>query len=400
MIKSISLNNFESHKKSKLEFCEGVNVISGTSGHGKSSIVKAFDWTFNNKPSGSPFISSFAKGKELTISNVETTDGVIRREKNKSNNQYIINNDHKNPLKALRSDVPDRVQEISKIKPVNIQKQIDQFFLLDKSPGKVAKAFNEVAGLEAMDKALVIANSEVKEIETKTRIKTSDIKATQEKINNLLWVKTADKRLSKIEEIENGIEKATDKHSEIDNVIYDLQSINKQILENEFVDKAEFDLANIYSCMFKIDKVNSNILGLDSILSDIRKNKQTFKTIPDIEEPESVLIFDLIPLTKLNYDTEINSLSKTLLKADKNALRLEGYKDTDIVQKSLKQAIIRAKKEKKTNDLILNINKILSPMKTIKKQILPIKKEIKKLEREESAFKEEIQVCPTCGKLF
>ncbi len=400
MIKSISLNNFESHKKSKLEFCEGVNVISGTSGHGKSSIVKAFDWTFNNKPSGSPFISSFAKGKELTISNVETTDGVIRREKNKSNNQYIINNDHKNPLKALRSDVPDRVQEISKIKPVNIQKQIDQFFLLDKSPGKVAKAFNEVAGLEAMDKALVIANSEVKEIETKTRIKTSDIKATQEKINNLLWVKTADKRLSKIEEIENGIEKATDKHSEIDNVIYDLQSINKQILENEFVDKAEFDLANIYSCMFKIDKVNSNILGLDSILSDIRKNKQTFKTNPDIEEPESVLIFDLIPLTKLNYDTEINSLSKTLLKADKNALRLEGYKDTDIVQKSLKQAIIRAKKEKKTNDLILNINKILSPMKTIKKQILPIKKEIKKLEREESAFKEEIQVCPTCGKLF
>ena len=400
MIKSISLNNFESHKKSSLEFCEGVNVISGTSGHGKSSIVKAFDWTFNNKPTGSPFVSSFAKGRELTIANVETTDGTIRREKNKSNNQYIINNDHKNPLKALRSDVPDRVQEISKIKNVNIQKQIDQFFLLDKSPGKVAKAFNEVAGLEVMDKALVIANSEVKEIETRIKIKTNDIKATQDKVQDLLWVSTANNRLCLIEEIEQNIEDVSHEYTEIDNILYDLTSVDEQISECKFVDKASSTLTGIFENINKTKGLDFSINDLNKALSDIKNNKQALETIPNLEEPESVLIFDLIPLTKLNYDTEINTLNKILLKADKNALRLKGYKDTDIAQKSLKQVMLRAKKEKKTNDLIKDLNKILFPMKAMKRQILPIKKEIKKLEKEESAFKKEIQICPTCGKLF
>ncbi len=41
---SLELENFRQHAKSKIEFSEGITVISGTNGTGKSTILEAISW--------------------------------------------------------------------------------------------------------------------------------------------------------------------------------------------------------------------------------------------------------------------------------------------------------------------------------------------------------------------
>ena len=48
LIEAIEITNFQSHANTVLEFHEGVNVIKGTSGHGKSAIIRALEWLLTN----------------------------------------------------------------------------------------------------------------------------------------------------------------------------------------------------------------------------------------------------------------------------------------------------------------------------------------------------------------
>lgn len=48
-INSIELINFRSHKNSKFNFTEGINLILGNNGDGKSSILEAIELCLFNK---------------------------------------------------------------------------------------------------------------------------------------------------------------------------------------------------------------------------------------------------------------------------------------------------------------------------------------------------------------
>ena len=67
MIKSIDIENFQSHKKTRIDFDPGVNVIIGRSDSGKTSILRALNWVINNKPSGEAFIRHGNKEARASI---------------------------------------------------------------------------------------------------------------------------------------------------------------------------------------------------------------------------------------------------------------------------------------------------------------------------------------------
>ena len=49
MIKSVEFQNFQSHKKTILEFVPGVNIIVGLSDAGKSAVMRAIKWCLKNQ---------------------------------------------------------------------------------------------------------------------------------------------------------------------------------------------------------------------------------------------------------------------------------------------------------------------------------------------------------------
>ena len=65
MIKSLKIENFQSHKDSYLEFSNGINIISGKSNNGKTAILRALNWVITNRPQGIAFKSTFSDKKEI-----------------------------------------------------------------------------------------------------------------------------------------------------------------------------------------------------------------------------------------------------------------------------------------------------------------------------------------------
>ena len=95
MIKSVLYRNFQSHKKTLLEFHDGINIIMGPTDSGKTSLLRGLYWVRYNRPRGDDFISNWNrtdKGKPIkaTVVTVTMTDGQIKRIKSPQLNGYKI----------------------------------------------------------------------------------------------------------------------------------------------------------------------------------------------------------------------------------------------------------------------------------------------------------------------
>ena len=58
VISSLTLENFQSHKESKIVFDKGLTVIIGQTDQGKSAIIRALKWVLYNEPRGTDFITA------------------------------------------------------------------------------------------------------------------------------------------------------------------------------------------------------------------------------------------------------------------------------------------------------------------------------------------------------
>ena len=127
MIEFISIKNFESHKDTFIELHPGVTVLVGESDEGKSSIIRAIKWNTKNRPQGDTYRNNSigTKTKEdkekLTEVKIKYNTGIVSRARDGFSsgiNHYQINDQE--PLKALRTDIPEEVQEVTKIKDINL----------------------------------------------------------------------------------------------------------------------------------------------------------------------------------------------------------------------------------------------------------------------------------------
>jgi len=151
MIKSLSISNFQSHKKTTLDFHEGVNVIVGPSDCGKTAILRALNWLVNNRPAGDEFKSRW--GGETAIGLWCDKIGITRI-KDKKNLYYVTNEkEQTTSFTAFGQDVPQEISEALNMDEINLQKQHDAPFLLSESPAEVARKLNKVASLESIDTA-------------------------------------------------------------------------------------------------------------------------------------------------------------------------------------------------------------------------------------------------------
>ena len=77
---TITIKNFQSHKKTVITLAPTLTAITGKSDHGKSSIIRALRWVYNNKPQGFKFIHKDTK-KAIIVMTLcgQSTKGPLRR---------------------------------------------------------------------------------------------------------------------------------------------------------------------------------------------------------------------------------------------------------------------------------------------------------------------------------
>lgn len=145
MWKSVTLRDFQKHKKVTVELSPTVTTLLGGTAAGKSTVLRAVRWVAFNRPAGSGIVRRGAKGAAVAV---VTSSGRAVRRKGKGVNEYLLNGDKS---VAFGSAVPVQVSAFLNLQPVNFQRQFDPPFWLTDSPGDLSKKLNALTGLDRAD---------------------------------------------------------------------------------------------------------------------------------------------------------------------------------------------------------------------------------------------------------
>ncbi len=361
MIDSIAIKYFETHKSTTIDFHPGVNVVTGESDEGKSGLVRAITLNAQNRPRGDEYRNDELdpKKKEDKLKSTEVgivykgTGLVVRARDGVPGgvNHYVIDNEE--PLRAIGTDVPEEVREVTLMDTVNIQSQhpTEQYFLLADKPGRVAKAFNKIAGLTVMDDATKDINSQVRTCNSEIKVAKKEIDTRQDELKDTEWVPKAEKLAKKLIKFKGKMGTKQAKCEKLTEIIRQTQNLKYQLTTFDGIEEAKI----------AIHALNESAKQIEA------KKKQQFDT--------QAIIFDLSAV-----DTQLSTITHT----EKALKALKTLKnESDLIEEK--------KLEKKVLDNLLN-------------QIDYNEKELKIASKElEDAIVEHSyifadQACPTCGR--
>jgi exonuclease SbcC len=332
MIKSLKIQNFQSHGKTELNFAPGVNVIVGSSDSGKTAIIRALRWVCWNRPSGDAIRSTWG-GDTFVI--VEMQEGCVWRFKGKED-KYELNLQDKAGItfKAFGTNVPQEIVAFLNINEINLQNQLDAPFLLSETSGAVATHFNKVARLDKIDSSTQKINADIRKLG-------SDIEYTEKDITTQTELLTKYEYLEKfeidIEVLEELVSQASNKRNTIEQVrklVRSIVKINTDIKELEVSPEYEALIDKLLGYYKEKDEKETTSQELSRLVKSIQKVEtkvESYTLIISISSLVDKLIglfaevrqkrSDVKALNKIN-DT-LYALKEQIVTSQENALVLE-----------------------------------------------------------------------------
>lgn len=303
MIERAAYYNYQSHKKSVLNFHRGMNVIIGVSDSGKTALIRGLEWAVWNTPSGSAFRSHWGGLTKVEI----TTDGkVIVRSKDKSDLYKVDDLE----FKTFGRKVPEEVSLAFNMDTVNLQKQLDQPFLLAESSGAVAKYLNKIANISKIDESLAAIKSD------KTKL-ANKISYEEEKILEKADELTEFDYLVKMKEEIDSVKNKQVQHKDIQQSFYDLGYLVVSIDDNRDklneIKELQKDEELIQTTLRNINK-HKNLKadtegGLNIIINRLAKNKKQREEHKELLEDAELVESTL---GKMSQQTELDKDIETL----------------------------------------------------------------------------------------
>ena len=239
MIKSLTLKNFQSHRDTHLNFDPGVNVIIGPSDSGKTAIIRIIKWIDRNRPSGNAFRSTWG-GDTVGIMEVENL--LVSRNKGKTDEYFIISADGESTgdqiFKAFGTSVPEEITQALNLNEINLQQQLDRPFLLDSSPGEVAKHFNKVAHLDQIDEGLRRVQKWIRDIEQDISSKGKQLEQSNEDLESFEHLEKFEIEVEVIERMEGEMIQQVNHKRVLDKLCLDLTVVEDLIEEQNKITAA------------------------------------------------------------------------------------------------------------------------------------------------------------------
>lgn len=292
MIASVEINNFQSHRHTFFDFKKGINTLCGESDNGKTAVIRAIRWVYENRPLGTDKLnSSWNEGfKEPMSVKLNLDDGYsVERIRTKDRNGYTYIEPDGNivELSATGTDVPQKIKDILNLSDVNFQFQMDSPYLISMSSGEASRYLNNIIRLDSVDKVLSIADSNKRELNSELKVVEKDIKDYELKVESLSWIDEADR-----------IQKRIDRYNEvIDKRTSDLDSLKESLNSYLRFEKDRMDLTKQKDILKRIEDIKvpdcfeleNSIESFESSFRqavDLTKQKDLLKRIEDIKVPD------------------------------------------------------------------------------------------------------------------
>lgn len=303
MIKSLDILNFQAHKESHLDFVPGVNVITGQSDAGKTSIMRSMQWTITNRPTGDAFKNWSASPKDdIAVEIVLDNASIALTRENGKNTYLLTKNGEDQSFSAIKTDVPEEIKQTLNLPEGNIQTQHQSYFLLQDSPGEVARKLNELIGLDIIDTMFKNINSKIREATGQITLFKSErdrIEKELEKFSNL----------DKIEKLITSIEKNEAIASGITSALNDLTKSAATLMYIKTERQRESDFLTLESPMNDLSAKIKKFLELQNKRLVLTSYLTTLKDIADMREEDKAWI-DLEPYYNV-IQAKIQTLKET-----------------------------------------------------------------------------------------
>jgi exonuclease SbcC len=342
LISSIELFNFQSHKRSLLEFHPGVNAITGESNNGKTAILRALNWIIYNRPSGIQFVSDWNRDKKGEPVKPTTAkiiiDGIeIKRRRTPEFNGYVIGD---KKLEAIGLSVPDEINNALKIGEVNIKRQFDQPFMLADSAQDVGRFLNKEIRLDLIDS--ILSDAESKRKSTSKSIKVDENKLTEidAEINTYNWIEKAKPLLDTIEVLEERISNNKKEMEYLSSMVSEYDIMNKKINEfDELINNSYPIVKRIESLLENVRKnmsVKENLISYNDQYNESIKKLEMISYIDEYIQDETK--FGII-------ETSLETIKVKRTEKEKLEMYLESYQEYDDKIKTSKIEIAKYEKQ-------------------------------------------------------
>lgn len=322
MLTALNLYNFQSHEESHLDFHPGVNIIIGPTDNGKSSLIRGIKFVVRNRPSGDSIRSWWGGTSSVEILTEE--GGVVRYKGEMDKYILSIKTKPKLTFKAFGLSVPEEVSKFLNINEINLQFQLDHPFLLDATPGDVAKHFNKVARLHVIDRSTQNVNKWLKNLTSDIKYGEIEIKKVTKELEKYEGLDIIEVKLEALEHLEKKSRTMQNRIDRLSNYVERIEDIHFAIKKKSKILKIEAFVTILLEDREYSIQLERQILKLESKLDRINELKN------DIKQKQLILIHEeainnliLLHKRKQELTYEKNRLSRLLdrVKAIEKAIK-------------------------------------------------------------------------------
>jgi exonuclease SbcC len=374
MLTEIHLTNFQAHRDRQLTFVPNVNLITGKTNSGKSSVFRAIRWLVEHKPITG--LQTFDEPHtEVTIASER---GEVTRFKHPSEGYgYRVAGQ---TFVACATKQPSEVQATLGLSEINLQGQHDAPFLLTLSPGQMAKELNRIVDLSIIDKANAMAASNA----TRTKGELSAMETIAEKqkaeLDQIAWVPGV---LAQHESLIVLMQELQDKQSR-----YTLLSDKTQV----------------------VVELSKSLLALEKLILGLQALADQAKALADKQNRRKAILTTVAPLADVSAKISlVNTVGSGLAKLKKQGEQIAAKQSRFVVLQSAIQRLTSTKEIHGDVDLLLEASKRLAESRAKQSKLERVLSGIadwqgtyqvacQSVTELETKIKLVREVCPTCKR--
>ena len=192
-IASVKIENFANHKDTFVIFDKGVNVVTGTSDSGKTSLIRAIMFVLDNSYSGS-FVNNTPGVKHAKVT-IEFKDGrIISRIKGDKINRVEFKNPDEQEYTVysnFNTKYPEAVKKFLGNLPTDEDNkalyyahQSKKLFLIDQNEGTIPKTLSNLLNIDDLEEASRSLASDIRVLEQDFKNKSKAHEALESEIEN------------------------------------------------------------------------------------------------------------------------------------------------------------------------------------------------------------------------